>query len=66
METKLGIAKIKILKSGRHIHIQNFSKYPPISLQYVRLFFLINPANKMGVAQPVTLLWFSNISFVYF
>ena len=29
MGTKLGTVKVKILKSGRHIHVQNFLKYPP-------------------------------------
>ena len=33
-ETKIGIAKVKILKSGSHIHIQNFlkntSNLPPL------------------------------------
>ena len=26
---KLGIAKVKILKASRHIHVQKFLKYPP-------------------------------------
>ena len=28
MGTSLGVAKVKIFKSGRRIHIQNFLKYP--------------------------------------
>ena len=28
MGRKFGKAKVKILKSGRYIHVQNFSKYP--------------------------------------
>ena len=34
METKIGIGKVKISKSGRHIHVQEFSKNPPGKVYY--------------------------------